>query len=186
MGRHRLGLELASHGEGRDGLKGGEGRAPPAGGREVTDADLVAGEREPALGSLSHLEHLHLAEEHVAVEHRHADPGGGSDGGATAADPAASRGRQRRRARRGHPGVSEESGETEGAGAQFRFTPFERQCDASQARARLPLPASAGREPRVLGESGGGRRREGCGTGASVRLYRIFGEEPRVGLDCSV
>jgi hypothetical protein len=96
VGRHRLSLELASHGERRDGLQGGEGRAPRACRREVADADLVSWEREPALESLLHREHLHLAKEHFAVEHRHPDPGGRSNAAF------ASVGRQRRRARRGH------------------------------------------------------------------------------------
>jgi hypothetical protein len=99
-GRHQLGLQLASHGEGRDGLQDGERRAPLARRREVADADLVAGEREAPLAPLLHREHLHLAEEHLAVEHPHADPGGG--GGATAATGPASRGPQRQGARRGH------------------------------------------------------------------------------------
>lgn len=50
MGRQRLGLELAAHGEGRDCLEDGEGRAALAGRGEVTDADLVAGEGQGALG----------------------------------------------------------------------------------------------------------------------------------------
>lgn len=103
-GRHQLGLQLTSHGEGRDGLQDGERRAPLARRREVADADLVAGEREAPLAPLLHREHLHLAEEHLAVEHPHADPGGrpGGGGGATAATGPASRDPQRRRARRGH------------------------------------------------------------------------------------
>lgn len=81
MGRERLGLELASHGEGRDCLQDGEGRAPLAGRREVADADLVAGERQGPLGPRLNRENLRLAEEHVAVEHPHAAPDGGGRGG---------------------------------------------------------------------------------------------------------
>lgn len=40
MGGDGLGLELEAHGEGGDGLKDGEGRAPLAQRRQVADSDL--------------------------------------------------------------------------------------------------------------------------------------------------
>lgn len=76
-GVERLGLELASHGEGRDGLEYGEGRAALAGRREVADADLVAGEGQGPLGPGLNRENLGLAEGDVAVEHPHGDPASG-------------------------------------------------------------------------------------------------------------
>lgn len=142
VGRHQLGLQLASHGEGRDGLKDGEGWAPLAHRREVADADLVAREREAPIAPLLHREHLHLAEEHLAVEHPHADPGGrpGGGGGATAATGPAPRDPQRRGARRGHRewgigGARRERGEC-------NFTP------AQSGAPACPPPASAEKRSR--------------------------------------
>lgn len=60
-----LGEDLAPDGEGGDGLKHGEGRAPLAGRGEVVDADLVAGEGESlVLGGVN----LSLSEEVSAME----------------------------------------------------------------------------------------------------------------------
>lgn len=111
MGRHQLGLELASHGEGRDGLQDGERRTPLARRREVADADLVARERQAPLGPLLHREHLRLAEEHVAVEHPHGDPTGGGTG-PSSGDGRLGRGAGRRhRGREGGIGEREKGGE---------------------------------------------------------------------------
>ena len=160
MGRERLGLELASHGEGRDCLQDAEGRAALAGGREVADADLVAGERQGPLGPELHRENLRLAEEHVAVEHRHADPGAGRRGGAA---------QERRGAEHRHGGNrrSWRLGGGEGNGGSVR-----------NARPPCVRPRS---EPRVLvflGEGGGGERRgSGC---AYIEVSGVEGYLPPV------
>jgi hypothetical protein len=75
---------------------------------------------EAALRSLLHLEHIHLTEEHFAMEHQHPKSGERTDGGA-AVDT--TEGHQRRRARRGHGHhrVTEESREVEVAG-DFSFS----------------------------------------------------------------
>jgi len=145
VGRRQLGVQLASHGEGRDGLQDGERRAPLARRRQVADADLVAREREAPLTALLHREHLHLAEVHLAVEHPHADSGGrpGGGGDATTATDPASQCPRRRGSRRGHRewgiGVGKER---------------ERECNFTQreqvlAPARLPR-FGGDAEPRVL------------------------------------
>jgi hypothetical protein len=107
---------------------------------------------EAALRSLLHQEHIHLTEEHFAMEHQHPKSGKRTDGGVTADT---SKGHQRRRARRGrdHRGVTEESREVEVA-RDFSFS-FVRR--ASRTR--------VGRSERATRHNDGeeGRRRVGGG-----------------------
>jgi hypothetical protein len=62
-GKEGLGLELKSHGEGRDYPNEGDVRAPLAGRQGVAAADLVSGVREGPLGVGLHRENLRIAEE---------------------------------------------------------------------------------------------------------------------------